>query len=287
MEHITAMFGNIRERISNPLIFSYLVAWLLYNWEVAVSILWLDAKEIQVLGYPTLIDLIRSNTNQSDSYVCPLLYAIAYTIFMPFIRNVLNWFYAWATKWGNDWYFSASKDSKVATSKYIELTNLYKKRSDELEKLINEENQVNQDLANSRAEAAQMIKERASLIEVNNGLEDFYQKLYEAAFLNGLWKVSLIYPSNDRIEETVRIQNSDFKEVDEHGMDKQLGRISGFTRNVRNKTVWFVKEYYKEGKPGYPILEVKSNELTFEGSDRMHGFENRDVRISYTRISNY
>lgn len=49
MDKISEILNSVKERVSNPLIFSFLASWLVYNWKIPVALIWFDEKQITFL----------------------------------------------------------------------------------------------------------------------------------------------------------------------------------------------------------------------------------------------
>jgi hypothetical protein len=130
------LFKTIKERLANPLFFSFLVSWIFINWEVTVSLLWYNSELYPKRG--DLIKYIDDHTSNGKSVVAPILFAILYTIAMPFIKNGIN---ALQTAGGN-MYLWLSKGSKIPMAKFIVYKNLYEERGKVLEKVISDESKT-------------------------------------------------------------------------------------------------------------------------------------------------
>src|SRR6266481_4363197 len=133
MEKINEIVNSIKERLSNPFIFSFLVAWLTYNWKIPVALIWFSQSELKDEGYNGFFDLISKQALTTNSVLYPLGFAVAYILFNPLIRNLIYALNAWMTRWGSQWFFSISRDSKVSTSKFLALRNRYNNLNKELE----------------------------------------------------------------------------------------------------------------------------------------------------------
>lgn len=139
MEKLSDIIGSIRERAANPFFVSFILSWLVVNWEIPVALFWPDLSQMQTLGYKTIFDYIQFILSKPDSFWLPVGLATGYTILSPVIWNGLRWFNAWAIKWGNKIVFDMSKESNVSTEKYLELRENLKKNSDTISEMINTE----------------------------------------------------------------------------------------------------------------------------------------------------
>src|SRR5216684_1485708 len=103
MEKINEIVNSIKERLSNPFIFSFLVAWFTYNWKIPVALIWYSQPELKADGYNGFFDLIGKQALTTNSVVYPIGFAVAYILFNPLIRILINAFNAWMTGWGSKW----------------------------------------------------------------------------------------------------------------------------------------------------------------------------------------
>jgi uncharacterized membrane protein len=82
MERIQQAFDNLKERLNNPLVFSFIISWIFLNWKVTVALLWHDSSNDDN-SHIKLINFIVENTSIYNSIVLPLGYAILYTFLSP------------------------------------------------------------------------------------------------------------------------------------------------------------------------------------------------------------
>jgi hypothetical protein len=75
---------SLLDRIVNPPIFSFLCSWLVCNWRVTIAVLWHDTSQ---LGGKSIFEFIAINTNCINSFWLPFIFAVAYTLGIPFIKT--------------------------------------------------------------------------------------------------------------------------------------------------------------------------------------------------------
>ena len=90
MEKISEVWGNIKDRLTNPLLFSFFCSWLIFNWEIPVSLIWYDSEQIKVSGHNSIFQFIHCKLNKEHSFLYPILFAIFYTLLIPIIRNGIS-----------------------------------------------------------------------------------------------------------------------------------------------------------------------------------------------------
>lgn len=119
------IFKPVREWLSNPFIFSYILAWLIFNWMVVLGLMKYSIQDLGKDGFNSFIDLVRRGTSNWTLYWGPLISATAYTFLFPPFRNCVLAFQAWAKKWGTGWNLRISKGGKVPVEKYLGLRSDY------------------------------------------------------------------------------------------------------------------------------------------------------------------
>jgi len=113
MEKISDILDNIRERISNPLLFSFMLSWIFINWGISVALLWYDPAQLEHDHYNSIFTFIRSKLCSQNSFLQPLSFALGYTFFLPIVKNWISAFNAWNTNWGNRIISKISGDSEL------------------------------------------------------------------------------------------------------------------------------------------------------------------------------
>jgi hypothetical protein len=85
------VFSNVKDRLSNPLIFSFIISWLIYNWEITVALLWYDKFQIQAEGCKSIFEFIQNKLdNKFWSTILPLIVALIYTLGFPYLKGLIN-----------------------------------------------------------------------------------------------------------------------------------------------------------------------------------------------------
>lgn len=164
MDKFSDFFKDLKERISSPLISSFIFSWIVFNWQIVIALFKYEVKSLSLKDYQAYVDYICSLINKNDCFWHPLAVAFAYALLYPFLRNGIQIADAWFKAWGNHYKLVASKANKVSIEKYIQLRETYKKRSDLLEEVLNKESetiQKNETLVNQNNE----LKNKVNIIE--------------------------------------------------------------------------------------------------------------------------
>src|SRR4051812_35404787 len=98
MDKISDFWDGLKDRLRNPLISSFLVSWIFFNWRVTVALIWYSNDQIKAEGYKTLNDFIFHNTTPWETFWGPFILAVAFMITNPIIKNIGRWFNIWIKK---------------------------------------------------------------------------------------------------------------------------------------------------------------------------------------------
>src|SRR5581483_10387155 len=111
------------------------------------------------------------------------------------IRNLINAFNAWMTKWGSELFFNISKESKVSTSKFLNLRTKYNTLNKDLEKAIEEESLYLERFENLDKRNAELMKQ-TDILKVS--LANF-SEVFNVEFLNGKWEIAIASVNKSQI----------------------------------------------------------------------------------------
>lgn len=187
MEKLNEILDSIRERFSSPLIFSFLISWLIVNWQIPIAVVFYESSA--PFGIPE--DLLQYITAYSDGYrllLWPTLLSLAYTFLSPIVRNIVSAFFTWTASWGNNWNLSISKESKVSMEKYFALRENYKKRTEVLEETISSESITQSKLEETKTSLLSALNEVNKLNGELASFKAFKEKLFSVDVLNGRWQ---------------------------------------------------------------------------------------------------
>jgi hypothetical protein len=275
------VLSNFRERLSSPLIFSFLLSWLLFNWKVTVALLWYDPAP-KSLGHLSLINFIEKETSDLRSITLPICFAVAYTLLSPVINNLISAFKTWNSKWGGNWNLDILNGSKVPIDKYLTLRKNYVKRTKELEDIITSENITQQKLSEINTA---LLNERNDKIKLNTELGDLKSivgGLSNVSIMEGNWIRRVKEALGESREEKLQIMNGGSVYTWADNTMEQTFMIQNFIYDQTRKKISFVLWDIKKSQ------FYSFNDLSYEHGDLV-GFEyilsNRNS-ITYRRPPN-
>lgn len=295
MEKLSDILENIKERTSNPLVFTFVISWIFFNWKVSVALVWFDAKQIEAYGFKSIFDFIYYSTNYLDSFIFPLLIAIAYTVFMPLISS---WVSSWQTRIDTkrtERDLQITKASSVPAMKFIDMKKEYNDQIAVLSNTIKEQSATHTQLQSEIAKSQALEK---SVDHLNTRIQE------EQKFINDLtdWKVLEGDWQCIRTDKKTGLKQSQYYEIHANQINRvdanrkvHIFNINNLSFHSRHKRIFFVlvpvaKDEQKSRKGsntsvGFSdIPELYINELRYT-KNRMFGLENLTTDIEYIRIN--
>lgn len=255
-EKIKDVYENIKDRITNPLLFSFVCSWLVYNWKIPVALLWYDKSQFSGCGCTTIFDFIEWYWINEGTFRIPFIIAIVYTLVSPFVKNGISVINAVALSWG-----------KRSKAKYVK------------ELYIKEINQLTTSLNAITAE--------------KNTLDVIISKISDMNLLNGQWKFykknvfDEQFDQNKFDEEDILINNGVINKYD--AINKVIGNkefiIRNFFFNKNNNEIIFIKNKIGSSENQF-YLNNFVNVLSITNGDfnNLTGFED-GIEVKYKKIN--
>jgi hypothetical protein len=264
------------------LLFSFLLSWLVFNWQIVLALLWYNTETIAGEGY-TLLEFVRENTNWQNSFWLPLLFAIVYTLAAPVVKNLINAFNAWNSKWGENWNLRISKGAKVPMEKFLALRENFQKRSAILEDAISKESTTLSELEEARTDLLQARDEQNRLASDVSNLRKVVDNIHRSDILNGPW-IRTVYRAlgNEQIEN-IQIHNGRVT-VTENGLKVDKYNIQHFMYDSNSNEMHFVLQLIPKdgasetGVYAFDNLRFEHEQLT--GNEYSSG---GSARVTYSK----
>jgi len=284
------IYTGIKERLSSPLFISFIISWLIINWEITIALFWYDNEQISKTGSPNLYHFISCHFNTWDILYKPLISALIYTFLSPIVKNIINLFYAWTSKWGDSWVIKISKGGKVSMEKYLEIRTKYEERTRNLENVFSSESATKNQLINKQNElqSAQdtIIDLQNSVKNINEHSEQVKKLLNDTrdiSMLNGYWIVIYKHESRNIEKEDIYIEDGNYYIINDLGEKNAKYRIMHFYYDNKRRSISFVKAKYGDSTDLKSITEYLSNDLKYQGTDTLIGRENNRSQITYRK----
>jgi hypothetical protein len=211
MDRHSSFYENISERLRSPLVFSFLISWLIVNWRIPVYLLWYNPSFLKENGKLLYIEYVSSQLNTLHALVWPLSLAILYTFGFPYVKNIISKYNTIAVKKGSQEKLAILGDSVISFEKYDSKVKMLKQREQELVEMIKKENEVIDRLKSDNADLAVKMNKTSDLLNTSenqlNELNERFSisvldlKLIQAATdinqFSGVWKVQI---ENEKVE---------------------------------------------------------------------------------------
>lgn len=224
MDKLNSYYDQVKERLRSPLIFSFIISWLVINWRIPVYLLWFDEATLLKHGYSNHIVYIESVLGTWQCWVGPLICAVMYTIGYPQVKNLIGWYQAWVSKVGEKKRLEISDGAVVSFSRYDAKVKKLIQREKELAEMMQKEGETIQEFSNKNAQLSSEIvdlKRDLALVESkrnelhirhNQALADlsFEQDAKSMVPFAGTWIVQI---ANEEVEW--RIDGASVHELDE------------------------------------------------------------------------
>lgn len=135
-------------RIAQPVILSFCISWILWNWEVVIALLWYDAETIKATNSSTHMEYIKLHANGWKNYVLPLSFAL---LFLP-VRYGVNWLNAFFRTKERSHVLQVTGTGKMSTLRFLELKKSYDDRIASISEFIDKEADIQEQLNKTESE---------------------------------------------------------------------------------------------------------------------------------------
>lgn len=230
MEELKDFFKELRSRLNNPIIASYLISWIIINWQIPMYLFFYKQNELKLDGFLSYRQAILKNINLTSNLFIPLGVAIIYTIFFPYIRAWIKEYQIKINTASQDKIIDITSNAKTYLSKITEIETAHQLKEQEhkiivsrLENRDRENDRLLNELERTKVELDNISNERNNLKEYSNS----NQKSNSIDYINGRWKFT---NSSDNNSEIWNINNGEVIINDEHRYNI-IDVISDLSRN--------------------------------------------------------
>jgi hypothetical protein len=288
MDQIKDVWQSLKERFSSPYWGAVIIAWVIFNYDIVIALIWYDKDIWLNSSSATVIIYIQNKLSWDRSLLYPTLSGIFYTLLMPITKNLIQAYIAWSRKWGGNWVFKISDESSVSLGKYFKLKEQVKNQMEQLKDSVKEESEYIEQINTLNNTIIGKDKDINILnVEINTLKTQVDIPLIpEISFLDGEWENNFTMDKKTRVEQ-VKITNGHY--YIRKGSDRvwhQVAEISLFSK--QGNQIQFVKDlspsYVNELRRTIPTFPKHLyNDLIIQVGGDMVGFENENVRIKYVR----
>lgn len=285
MDSIKDILSSLKERFTSPLVFSFICAWMIINWQVVIALIWFDSLRFQELNHEQIFEFISKRVTYSSGIWIPLKAAVIYTLAAPILRNFIKIFYSWCYKWGEIFNLEIIGEGMISAKKYIRFRQDYDKRTKTLINLINTEDRRTELYESQKSELLELKNELSLEKLKNQEHQAFMSDLRNVGLLDGRWKKTISFENGGNGEETVTINGGRYIIDGMFGKPEHKFDIKNLFYDKRNKDLIFVKVVTPDFQGlGRRSDYIQINSLKLMTSNKLVGTENGTTKIEYTRI---
>jgi hypothetical protein len=158
MDKVSDFFKELKERVSNPLILSFIISWLIWNWKIPIALLFYKPIDLRADHYDSFIDLIKKNNVNGYHFWCAVLFAICYTLLYPIVKQGVLIVGTFFDKHGTSYSLKYVKSAVVPFIDIIKERDEKQKLYDQVTTYTADKQKLIDDLANMQILNGQIIK---------------------------------------------------------------------------------------------------------------------------------
>lgn len=283
MEKVIEIYNNIKDRLSNPFVFSFICSWLVYNWRIPVALIWYDKSQFSGCGCHTIFDFISFELAKTNSFLFPLFFAFVYTISIPFIKNGVRIVSAHAQKWGENEEIKALDGGKIGVEKYLELRDNFKEKIKKLEDVAKEEKKYLDENGELLIELNSLKNDLNNSIRERDNLNEKIKDIFDISILNGNWKFKYNKSDTETVSKKISINYGNYKILDEKGFLEEEFILMHFYK--KDNYIFFIKKLKNPSSPISHSELYRYSNLRIENDNLINGEENEYLRVSYEKES--
>ncbi len=81
---------DLKNRFASRFIFSYTIAWLIFNWKISIALFWYDKSQFEAEGCKSIFEFISDQLKINSTYYEVFWVAIIYTFGLPISKSLIN-----------------------------------------------------------------------------------------------------------------------------------------------------------------------------------------------------
>jgi hypothetical protein len=272
---IKEITDELKSRVNNPLIGSFLIAWLLINWKVFILLFFYKQSELVLNEYKSFLDVITKNITLLNGFIWPAVASVSYIIIFPIIKHCVVWYLTT---------ISVRSDNIVLNEKIKALP--YQKALKDKDIIIEDKNKDIEELRNIISLKDNEIRQQKSEIDTlknfNSTLEGDKKVINDRLttinnrndyeFFHGIWDVSFVnsFAEEERIvKENWKIRSREIyvNDIPKYNIVRQIANENQILLQIVNIENNNFKHFY---------LAPDSNiQINLNGTDE----QNRPVNL--------
>jgi len=89
-ESMSKVLDDLKNRFASRFIFSFTMAWLIYNWQITVALFWYDKTQFQAEGCKSIFEFISDQLKNNTNSIKAFWTALIYTLGLPISKSLIN-----------------------------------------------------------------------------------------------------------------------------------------------------------------------------------------------------
>jgi hypothetical protein len=217
MDAFKDFFVELKDRANNPLISSFVIAWLLFNWPIPIGLLFYTPRDLPADGYHSYYHLIKGNYDNCKMLVYPAIVCLFYTFAFPYIKAWVKLFHADISAKNETDILKVTKEGSMPVSKYIKLKDEAKETLDALKKVLGDEQEIirkNSELAIINSTYAKSNSDLQNEFLSKQSELDYLKTMTQINIIIGTWTYEYLAINGNRQRSEWYITSSSIKTSD-------------------------------------------------------------------------
>lgn len=258
-----SIIESLNVRLKSPLIFSFLIAWPFWNWEIMVGLIWYDSTTLaEYVGIQNYFDFIKKHSTPWRSFWGPFISALVYTFLFPLIKWGITAFNTIITTKEETQALKISKKGFIPTLKYVESYNEAQEHIKTLSDMIQKESEKLKEIDELNVENSKLklkLNHLQSEMKRHEKQLDLLKKYTDIKFLDGTWNLNFkVSGVDDYVNVKVRIR--------EGSIPPEVGPQSNLKFRIENVSEFFMAENNKAVLSFKLNRDLKNNESKTYGN---------------------
>lgn len=185
MDEVKDFFKELKERASSPLIASFLVSWIIINWDIIIAVFFSNNGSVISGRYVFIYNTVKDHYTIWEMGILPLICASVYVGVYPLIKRATKAYSAWQSALSEQEVLKITKDKAVSLDSYLKMVEAQKESRNRLTELIN----THKDTEDKNIELQGKVDNLT--LELMETTKNHEQKLNETVENHGYEKTSL------------------------------------------------------------------------------------------------
>lgn len=143
MGDIKDFFQEFKERLTSPIFGSFIIAWLVINWEIPLTLIAYNQDELKLDGNVSYLQFVKDRYSFLNCFIFPLVASLVYILCYPHLKNIVNRYIAKAKIKGDAELLKISKDNGyVSIEKHLSIKSQLDNKMEQLTNFYAEQTQI-------------------------------------------------------------------------------------------------------------------------------------------------